>query len=124
MAFRRHPGNSEGRHPGSASYELLKHLVKSQENILSRACGRGPGSGDTDRGVGLASTEREVDQMESKNCRLLINLKDGASLPITTSMVHHICRDGDASWVKTHDGVRYEVSEMEAERLLERMFES
>ena len=65
-----------------------------------------------------------MDQMESKNCRLLINLKDGASLPITTSMVHHICRDGDDSWVKTHDGVRYEISEVEAERLLERMFES
>jgi len=39
-------------------------------------------------------------------------------------MVHHICRDGDDSWVKTHDGVRYEISEVEAERLLERMFES
>ena len=124
MEFRRHPGNSEGRHPGSASYQLLKHLVKSQENILSRACGCSPRGRDTDRGVGLASTKREMDQMESKNCRLLIKLKDGASLPITTSMVHHICRDGDDSWVKTHDGVRYEISEVEAERLLERMFES
>jgi len=74
--------------------------------------------------VGLASTEREGDQMESKDRGLFIKLKDGASLPITTSMVHHICRDGDDSWVKTHDGVRYEISEVEAERLLERMFES
>ena len=124
MEFRRHPGNTEGRYPGSASDQLFQHLVEGQENILSRGCGRGPGSRDTDRGVGLASTEREVDQMESKDRGLFIKLKDGASLPITTSMVHHICRDGDDSWVKTHDGVRYEISEVEAERLLERMFES
>ena len=124
MEFRRHPGNSEGRHPGSASHQLLKHLIKSQENILGRGCGCSSRGRDTDRGVGLASTEREVDQMESKDRGLLVKLKDGASLPITTSMVHHICRAGDDSWVKTHDGVRYEISEMEAERLLERMFES
>jgi hypothetical protein len=72
----------------------------------------------------MVSTQREGNEMESKNRRLLINLKDGTSLRCPASMVHHICRAGDDSWVKTHDGVQHAISDMEAERLLERMFES
>lgn len=123
MELRRHSGN-QGRRSSSASDQLFQHLIEGQENILGRGCGRGPGSGNSDRGLGMVSTQREGNEMESKNRRLLINLKDGTSLRCPASMVHHICRAGDDSWVKTHDGVQHAISDMEAERLLERMFES
>ena len=126
MEFRRHPGDTEGRHPGCPSHQLFQHLIKSQENIFGRGGGCSPPSGDSDRGVGLASTEREGYDMEAESRRLLIELANGGTLLCPQSMVQRISRhDRDGrSWVVTHDHQKHEVSDQEAGRLMELLFES
>lgn len=74
----------------------------------------------------MASTEREVDRMETENRRLLIELTNGGTLLCPESMVHHISRHDDdgRSWVVTHDKQKHQVSDQEAARLMEELFES
>ena len=126
MGLRRHPGNPQGRHPRCPSYQLFQHLIESQKNILGRGGGSSPRGRDTDRGVGMASTEREGDSMETENRRLFIELTNGGTLLCPQSMVLHISRHDDdgRSWVVTHDKQKHEVSDQEATRLMEILFES
>jgi len=74
----------------------------------------------------MASTEREGDSMETENRRLFIELTNGGTLLCPQSMVLHISRHDDdgRSWVVTHDKQKHEVSDQEATRLMEILFES